>query len=185
MHEASSNVNPSHSNTNCGGCSSAVVVNLSGDEKVQALAEVPEHMRTVYPDGSKSKGYDPDKLIECFESGEWKVVEGLNRRQKCTNLENEILSYGDGAKGIFYADACIQNSPGHYFSWTVSDNKVCIIESQPPSAQHEGIVWNSNLYDDVFHVIDPEARVRVARLDVNGIVKVKHGREQDLFKKKE
>jgi hypothetical protein len=185
MHEASSNVNPSHSNTNCGACSSAVVVNLSGHEKVYALEEAPEHMRTVYPDGTKSKGYDPDKLIECFESGEWKAVEGLNRRQKCTNLENEILSYGEGTKGIFYADARIGGLPGHYFSWTVSDNKVCIIESQPPSAQQEGIIWNSNLYDDVFRNVDPEARVRVARLDVNGVVNVKPEREQDLFEKKQ
>lgn len=183
MHEAASQINPSGSRTNCGSCVSAVLVNLNGDEKVKALSEVPEHMRAVDFNGDKLSGYDPEKLIDCFESGQWKSVDGLNRRQKCSSMEKEILSYGDGAKGIFYTDRLVRRNHGHYFVWTVSDGKINVIESQPKSAQQDGIVWNTDLYNDVFRAIDPESRVRFARLDANGVVKVKAGREKDLYTK--
>lgn len=184
MLDAASGINPSGNRNNCGSCAVSVLINMNRHDKVRALDEVPDYMRTEHVDGTKSKGYDPDKLIDCFDNGKWNPVDGKNRTEKTRNIEKGLLEYGNGAKGILYADALTHNRPGHYFSWAISDDKINIIESQPPSAQSTGIVWNEDLYEQVTKQFDPDARVRYARLDVNGEVKVKQGREKDLYKKK-
>lgn len=174
LHEAATNINPSGSSTNCGSVSSAVIHNIKTGNKVIALDSVPEHMREP-----GKKGYDPKKLIECYENAKWIPKSGMNRKALSDSIEQEILSYGDGATGLLYTDGFAHDKAGHYFAWANVKNKVHIIEGQPPGAKSEGIVWNKNLYDDVIHIFDPNANVALTRLDNCNIVK---GREKDLFK---
>lgn len=176
--ESISNLNPTKSRTNCGSCASAVLNNISGKERRIALDEVPEHMCSTLSNGTRGKGYDPDKLIDCYKTGSWKSVTGLNRREIAKNIEKEIASYGDGAKGILYTDKLSKREYGHYFSWMNKGGKILILEGQPSS---EGII-KDDLFNDIVRIFDPIGNVKVARLDIDGIVEVKPGREKDLFK---
>lgn len=174
-------VNPTKSRTNCGSCATATLQNMiDGPGTYQALSEPPEHMRIVKSDGSLGKGYDPDKLIECYQGASWtKMPDNLgNRRNISRELESTMLSYGDGAKGIFYFERMVGNKPGHYFTFAVLDGKINVVESQPAK---EGIVWNTNFYDNVGHLADPMYDVKVARLDTHPL---KPERANDLFKKR-
>lgn len=176
LQDATKHINPSKSKTNCGACAASILVNLSSKDKVSAISEAPENMRI-----KGGKGYDPDKLIDCFEGNhKWTSVEGINRTQKCNNLEKELLSQGDGAKGIFYAEKLHHVNYGHYFTYVVNDGSINILEGQPPAIQSTGLVKNG-LYNDVFDYIDAEQRVRYSRLDNDGIVSVKANRRKDLF----
>lgn len=180
------NVNPTGDRENCGSVASAVLDNMNGGNS-QALPKVPDHMKkTVVIDGKKvvTSGYDPDKLIECYEGGKWseKITDFNGSRKKVTaQLEKELLAQGDGAKGIFYCEKIRQKSSGHYFAYAVIDNKVHVIEGQPKTAQSTGIDWSDNLYNDVgqlFDLQDGNKSVRWARLDN---CKVKPDRRKDLF----
>lgn len=176
LQQCAANVNPTHSRTNCGSTASAVLANMNGGN-YEALPEVPEHMRIRLSNGELGHGYDPEKLIQCYEGGKWNTISGGSTRRKMTEaLEKEILSYGEGAKGIFYPEQIRKRSSGHYFSWVVQNGKVKVIEGQ---ASDEGIVWDNDLYDDVGQLFDPMFDVRVARLDN---CPIKPDRETDLFR---
>lgn len=178
VQSCAANVNPTRSGTNCGSCATATVFNMMTGEHRQALSEVPEHMRGIKSNGEKTLGYDPDKLIDCFEGGSWTNISPAlqNRKAISDELEKTILSYGEGSKGIFYSERIRKTFSGHYFSWTVLNGKVNVVESQP---SREGIVWNKNFYSDVGQMFDPMYDVKVARLDNK---KIKPGRQKDLFK---
>ena len=182
--EFAKNINPSHSSTNCGSCSSAVVLNMLGGD-YEALPEVPEHMRK--PGG---KGYDPAKLIECFEGAKWSDRQppigdyNGNRRKVSSAIESSILAQGDGAKGIFYCEAQVGNKPGHYVAYAVLDGKIHVLEGQPSSGQSTGIDYHANFYEEVgklFDVQDGANGVYFARLDN---CPVKQDRIKDLAKKR-
>lgn len=161
------NVNPSGSNTNCGSVSSAVLLNAMGGD-YKALAEVPEHMRI--PGG---KGYDPKKLIECFDGAKWsdRITSFSNSRKEVSQkLESALLSQGNGAKGIFYTESIVgrPSRPGHYFTYIILDNKVHVLEGQPKGAQVSGIDFHNNFYEDIgklFDLQDGNKGVFFARLD--------------------
>ncbi len=180
--EFSKNINPSHSQNNCGSCSSAVLLNMLGGD-YEALPEVPEHMRK--PGG---KGYDPDKLIQCFEGAKWsdKITDfGGSRRKVSNELERKLIEQGDGAKGIFYCEAKVGGKPGHYFSYAIIEGKVHVLEGQPPSGQSTGIDYHTNFYEEVgklFDVQDGANSVFFARLDD---CPVKEDRIKDIAKKRE
>lgn len=180
--EFSKNINPSHSQNNCGSCSSAVLLNMLGGD-YEALPEVPEHMRK--PGG---KGYDPDKLIQCFEGAKWsdKITDfGGSRRKVSNELERKLIEQGDGAKGIFYCEAKVGGKPGHYFSYAIIEGKVHVLEGQPPSGQSTGIDYHTNFYEEVgklFDVQDGANSVFFARLDD---CQVKEDRIKDIAKKRE
>ena len=151
-------VNPSGSRANCGSVSAAVVENAKGGN-YEALPEVPEHMRAVLPDGSLGVGYDPKKLIECYEGAKWseKIKSNLgSRKAVAKQLEQELLSQGDGAKGIFYPEVLRGTNPpyGHYFAWAVIDGRVHVLEGQPASAQRSGIDWHTDFYEEVGRSFD-------------------------------
>ena len=178
LQECVSDINPSKSKTNCGSCGSAILYNIShiGEGKAVSLSEVPMHMRT----SPNSKGYDPEKLLDCFEnSGKWESIWGLNKKEIHKKIESKILSYGEGSKGLFYTDS-LDGGAGHYFTWTVFNGKMNILEGQPIKS---GIIRNTtqDIYDNVFKHFDPSANIGIVRLDVNGIVNIKPGREKDLF----
>lgn len=157
IQQCAANINPSGSKTNCGSCATAVLQNLMGGN-YQALSEVPEHMRIA-----GGHGYDPDKLISCFQGGKWDtVMNGNSRREVSNKLESAILAHGEGAKGIFYPEQIRGRSTGHYFTWAVMNGKVNVVEGQPVK---EGIVWNKNFYDDVGQLFNNMYDVKVARLD--------------------
>lgn len=157
------NINLSHSRTNCGSCSTTVIQNLvEGSNKYESLSEVPEHMRFVRNDGTLSKGYDPNKLIQCFKNGKWETpISGINRKELSNKVENKLKSFGNDSYGILYPDKLVGRNTGHYFAWCVSDNKVHVIEGQPSS---EGIVWDHNFFEDVGKLFDPMAEVHIANL---------------------
>lgn len=179
MKKVASNLNPSGSTTNCGSCASSMIARLTGvAPNAQALSEVPEHMRI--PNG---KGYDPEKLIDCFEGAKWHPVDALeNRKAKSNALHDSLLSQGEGSSGIFYFDAMTRNRPGHYFCYHVSGGKVHVLEGQPPSGQ-DGIVYTSSsgndLYDHIGKQMDASQRVRYTRLND---CPIKPGREKDLYR---
>ena len=182
--KCSANINPSYSRTNCGSCSSAVLLNLMGGD-YEALPEVPEHMRKP-----GCKGYDPAKLIECFEGAKWsdrqppKEDYTGNRKKVSNAIESAILSQGDGAKGFIYCEAQVGNKPGHYFAYAVLGGKIHVLEGQPPSGQSTGIDYHTNFYDEVgklFDVQDGANGVYFARLDN---CPVKEDRIGDLAKKR-
>lgn len=175
--KCATNINPSGSRTNCGSVASAVIANLkTGLNDCVALDQVPEHMRQP-----GKQGYDPKKLIDCFEGGSWETNSGMNRKELAKNVEQTILKHGEGASGLMYPDAIRGKSSSHYFSWIVLNGKVNIIEGQPPSAKESGIIWNNNFFDDVGQMFDPSGEVHVARLDN---CPIKPGREKDLFSKR-
>lgn len=142
---------------------------LGGNFK--ALPETPEHMRAVLSNGKVGTGYDPQKLISCFEGASWseRFTDNLGSRRKISKrLEESLLSEGEGAKGILYIEKMVNKNYGHYFSWVVLDGKVNIVEGQPPSAQSSGIVWNTNFFNELGRLIDPEdgnSGALYARLD--------------------
>ena len=175
-------INPSGSKTNCGSVSSAVLGNLLGGD-YQALEDVPTHMRIA-----NGRGYDPKKLIECYEGAQWsgKLTDFNNSRRKVSKmLENQLLSQGNGASGIFYCEGMIGNRPGHYFCYTIINNKVHVLEGQPISAQQTGIDFHTDFYEEVgklFNLADGDLGVYFARLDN---CPVKEDRINDLMTKKE
>lgn len=193
--ECAKNINPSHSKTNCGSCSTATMLNAMGGN-YEALSEVPEHMRL-----EGKKGYDPNKLIECFEGGKWseKITNyDGNRRKATAELEKQLLSQEDGAKGIFYCEGRIggrvlnektgqyeiAKKPGHYFCWTKIDGKIHVLEGQPASAQDTGIDYHTDLYNEVGKLFDldqGEKGVFWARLDN---CPIKEDRLKDIAKKR-
>lgn len=179
--EFAKNINPSHSSTNCGSCSSAVVLNMLGGN-YEALPEVPEHMRN--PGG---KGYDPKKLIECFEGAKWseKLTDFNGSRRKVSDkLEQSLIAQGDGAKGIFYCEGMIGNRPGHYFSYAITGGKVHVLEGQPSGAQSSGIDYHTDFFNEIgklFDVQDGANGVYYTRLDN---CPVKPDRVKDLVKKR-
>lgn len=182
IQSCAADVNPAHSKTNCGSCATATVQNMiDGPGTYQALENPPDHMRRVLADGTLSKGYDPDKLIECYQDASWTKMPSTlgNRRAISKELEKTMLSYGDGAKGIFYFEGMTFGRPGHYFTFAVLNGKVNVVESQPSK---EGIVWNTDFYDAVGRMMDPTCDVKVARLDTRPL---KPERMGDLFKKRE
>ena len=157
IQQCAANINPTGSKTNCGSCATAALQNMMGGN-YQALSEVPEHMRIA-----GGQGYDPDKLISCFQGGKWDtVMNGNSRREVSNKLETAILAHGEGSKGIFYPEKIRGRSTGHYFTWTVMNGKVNVVEGQPVK---EGIVWNKNFYDDVGQLFNNMYDVKVARLD--------------------
>ena len=159
-----SNINPTHSRSNCGSCASAILLNMLGGN-YQALDEVPEHMRL-----KGHKGYDPEKLIECFEGAEWSdIIKDNNGSQKkvSNSLERQLLSQGDGAKGIFFSEAIIPNKPGHYFCYAIENSKIHVLEGQPASGQ-DGIDYHADFYNEVgkmFKTMDGATGVFYTRLD--------------------
>ena len=131
------------------------------------------------------QGYDPDKLIECYENAKWgdKIHSyGNNRQEIYTKAKQEILSYGEDSKGILYLEKRRRNLPGHYFQWNVVDGEVVILEGQP---MESGIEWSGDklVFDNVFsHVdcgIDGEKGVRIADLTNS---KIKEDRRKDLMR---
>lgn len=179
--ECCKNINPTHSTTNCGSCAAATIANMMGGD-YQALPTVPEHMRK--PGG---KGYDPKKLIECFDGGKWEELGGHppTRRKSYKDFEEKCLSYGEGAKGIFYLPQRTSYTggslPGHYFTFAVLNGKVKILEGQPYSG---GIVWEGDdIWTNVFKHYDPNGdNVNIANLYNCPII---DGREKDLFMPKD
>lgn len=163
--KCASGINPTHSSTNCGSCSSAVLLNTLGGN-YKALDSVPEHMRI-----NGGQGYDPEKLIKCFDGAKWsdKITSFSNSRRQVSNqLEKELISQGNGASGIFYCEGQTKNRPGHYFCFTIIDNQVHVLEGQPPGAQSQGIDFHENFFDDVgklFRLDDGNLGVYWARLD--------------------
>ena len=103
------NINPSHSRTNCGSCSTTVIQNLvEGSNKYESLSEVPKHMRSVKSDGTLGNGYDPNKLIQCFTNGKWEApISGMNRKELSNKVEDKLKSFGEGSYGILYPDQLI------------------------------------------------------------------------------
>lgn len=174
------NVNPTTNQTNCGSCASAILYNMSnvGDKKVIALDSVPKHMR-------RGNGYDPEKLIDCFETGEWDSVYGNNRKEIHDTIKDKALQCGEGSKGIFYTDKRAGGLPGHYYVWTIMDGKFTVVEGQAKAAKADGIVWNkeNEVFDNVFRTFDPTAEMAFARLDTDGVVRIKPDRERDVIKK--
>lgn len=197
--ECAKNINPSYSKTNCGSCASATLMNAMGGN-YQALDSVPDHMRITLDDGTKGEGYDPKKLIDCFEGGKWskRITNYDNSRRKAANdLEKQLLSQGEGAKGLFYIEQGLpvkvtdkitgeikeKHKPGHYYMWSIIDGKVHVLEGQPPSAQSTGADYCTSLFDEIVRpgcdLADGDKGIIWARLDN---CKVKPGRESDLFK---
>ena len=132
LHTAAINVNPSGSRTNCGSVATAIVANLDGGN-YEALDEVPLHMRNETSSGILLEGYDPKKLIDCFDGAEWDSCHGLNRTELSKNIKDKILSYGEGARGIIYPDGYIKKSFTHYSAFVVKNGEVCILEGQAPA----------------------------------------------------
>ena len=174
------NINPTHSKTNCGSTSVVAMENQRNGNKWEALPEVPEHMRI-----KGGKGYDPDKLIECFEGGKWgnKIHSyGNNRQEIYTKAKKEILAHGEGSKGILYLERRRPNLPGHYYQWNVANGEIVILEGQPSKF---GIEWagDQQVFENVFnHVdcgIDGEKGVRIANLTN---CKIKENRRKDLMR---
>lgn len=182
--DCAKNINPSGSRNNCGSCSTATFLNMLGGN-FQALPETPEHMRGILSNGTVGKGYDPQKLISCFKGASWskRFTDNLgNRRKISKDLEGSLLNEGEGAKGLMYIEKIIKTNPpsGHYFAWAVLNGKVNIVEGQPPSAQSSGIVWNTNFFNEIGRLIDPEdgnSGAIYARLDNCEVLK---DRLQDL-----
>lgn len=175
MLKASAGVNPTNSSTNCGSVSSCVLAKMLGYKNIQALPETPEHMRIP-----GKRGYDPDKLIKCFDGGAWTKIDAIqNRKAISKSLEEQLISQGNGSKGIFYFEGRIGGKSGHYFSYTIANNKVHVLEGQVPGAQKEGLVYNTNFYEEIGKLLNPELDVKFARLDN---CPIKAGREKDLFK---
>lgn len=170
-----SNINPSGSRTNCGSTSTATIFNLiTGSNKYEALSEVPQHMRKP-----NKQGYDPDKLIDCFEGGKWDTVwDSLNTEEHSRKIIDKLTSYGEGAKGILYPDKIRRKNESHYFAWMIKDGKPIIIETQPSTAQSEPIIWDK-FEEQLGNMFHPNYGVNIARLDN---VKIKSGREKDLFR---
>ena len=163
------NINPSHSRTNCGSCSTTVIQNLvEGSNKYESLSEVPKHMRSVKSDGALGNGYDPNKLIQCFKNGKWEApISGINRKELSNKVEDKLKSFGEGSYGILYPDQLIGKNSGHYFAWCVSGNKVHVIEGQPSS---EGIVWDNNFFEEVGKAFNPMGEVHIANLANSPII---------------
>ena len=186
--EFSKNINPSHSTSNCGSTSAAVLDNLLGGNS-QALSEVPEHMRITLSDGSKGKGYDPKELIKCYQfkgkDAQWsdKITDNLGSRRKVSEtLEKELLAQGEGAKGLFYCEGQVGNRPGHFFSYTILGNKVHVLEGQPPSAQASGLDLHNNFYEDVgklFDLNDGNKSVFYSQID-----HIKEDRRKDILQER-
>lgn len=150
-------INPTKSKTNCGSCAAAIHENTNGGN-YQALPKTPDHMKRVYEDGSKSDGYDPDKLIECFKGAKWSkrfTTQADNgttleeRKRRVYNaFKEEVLSKGDNSKGIFYAEVLKgYGGGGHFFQYDVIDKEIHILEGQA----HNRIHWKGEqVYENVF-----------------------------------
>lgn len=165
-------INPSSSTTNCGSCAAAILDNINGGNS-QALSEVPLHMRGVLESGIQSSGYDPEKLIDCFtlngEKAKWSntIKDNNGSRRKVTSqLEKELLSQGEGSKGIFYCEKIRLKSSSHYFAYYILNGKVHVLEGQNKYLQSTGADY-TNLYDDIgqlFDVSEGEHGVRYAQI---------------------
>lgn len=152
-------INPSHSTTNCGSCAAAILDNTNGGNS-QALDEVPESMRIILSNGNQGSGYDPEKYIKCFtlngKDVSWsdKIHDNNgSRRRVAQQLENELVSQGDGAKGIFYAEKIRGKDSGHYYFYNIIKGKVHVIEGQSKYLQKTGGDY-SNLYEDIVQAFD-------------------------------
>lgn len=170
LRACAANVNPTGSSTNCGSVASAVIGNLKGGN-YQALPEVPAHMRV-----EGGRGYDPQKLIKCYQGAKWdNVFAGNTVRETSDKLEQKIKSLGDGHVGMFYAQEMKGRTSSHYFSFKVVNNKVHVVEGQPVK---EGLVFD-NFYEGVGKLLGSNGEIMVADLTNTPVIK---GREKDLFK---
>lgn len=166
-------INPTGSKDNCGSVAGAIISNLNGGDNI-ALDHTPEHMRIP-----GKQGYDPEKLIDCYEGASWETIHGNNKKEICDNIQKKVLSYGEGANGIFYPDEMYGRRDTHYFAFAVKNNEMNVIEGQGKRAQ-EGIVYTSDFDTKVGENIIP-GEVHFARLDNHP---VKNGREKDLYQER-
>lgn len=179
------NINPSKSDKNCGSCAAAILDNTNGGNS-QALDQVPEHMRKQRSDGTLMEGYDPDKFVECFthqgKDVSWseKIKDNNGSRKKVANeLEEALLNQGNGSKGFFYCEQIRGTNRGHYYFYTIINNKVHVIEGQSKYLQSTGGDY-TNFYDDIAQAFDcTDGATGVYYVQVDSI---KADRRKDLLK---